>query len=80
MAKHVYKHIDPDNLPPSDGPPYQGTNAECLRDGLLDVIYIALDAGMTMADVDAAVAGVVEHVSKLHRERFTVHQKDKTSP
>lgn len=78
--KHVYRHVDPKHLPPSDGSPYAGTNAECLRDGLLDVVHIALDTGMTMDDVDAALAQVVEHVAGLHRERFKVHAKAKTPP
>lgn len=70
--KHVYKHIDPNNLPESDRPPHPGTHAECLRDGLLDVVHIAVEAGMSWNDVDEAVAAVVHHVSKLRRERLVV--------
>lgn len=71
-APYEYKHIDPDNLPASDRPPYQGTKSECLRDALLDVIHVALDSAMTMDDVDAALAQVVDHVARLQRSRLKV--------
>lgn len=77
---YVYKHIDPENLPPSDKPPYRGSRSECLRDAILDVVHAGLDAGLSMKDVDEAVAAVVDHISRLHRERFKLHAKDKTPP
>lgn len=71
MARpYKFVHVDPERLPESSGPPYIGTNAECLRDGLLDVIEIAVRSGMTLDDVDAAVAGVIEHVARMNRSRI----------
>ena len=70
--KHVYKLVDIDSLPESNKTPYVGTKAECLRDAWLDVLHAGLDAGLAMADVDEAVAAVVDHVARLNRSRFRV--------
>lgn len=71
--EHVYRHIDPDNLPETDDPPFQGSQSECFAEACLDVIHIALDSGMTMDEMNAAMLQVVDHVARLNRERFKVH-------
>lgn len=71
-----FKHIDPENLPPSEGPPYKGTNGECLADGLLDVIQIALQSGMTQQDVDEAMKIVTYTLAVQERHRFRLLVKD----
>jgi hypothetical protein len=58
---YEYRLIDPTNMPESGLPPFEGTRVECLRDGLLDVIHVALELGMSPADVDAALAQVLGH-------------------
>lgn len=71
-----YAHIDPNNLPPSDKPPYQGTRAECLADAILDVIQAGLEAGLAQADVDAAMKIVTDTLAEQERHRFRLHVRD----
>lgn len=77
---YTFKLVDPSLHSEAVGPPYKGTNADCLRDGLLDVIHIALDSGMALSEVDAALAQVVDHVARVHRERFKLHTVVETVP
>lgn len=69
-----YRFVDPEALDTSDIGLIPGSNADCLRDSLLDIVHIALDSGMTMDDVDAALAEVVDHVAGLNR-RFKIHRR-----
>jgi hypothetical protein len=69
---YEYRLIDPERLDASPGAPVSGTNEEVLRDGLLDVIHVALESGITHDDVDGALAQVLEHVARLSRSRFRV--------
>jgi hypothetical protein len=71
-----YAHIDPNNLPPSDKPPYQGTRAECLADALLDVIQASMEAGITQAEVDGAMKIVTDTLAEQERHRFRLHIND----
>lgn len=71
-----FKHIDPDNLPESSGPPYQGTPGECLADGILDIIQIGMQTGMTQQDVDEAMKIVMDTLAQQERHRFRLHVKD----
>jgi hypothetical protein len=71
-----FKHLDPENLPESDGPRYVGTNAECLADGILDIIQMALGTGMSQQDVDGAMKIVNDTLAEQERHRFRLHVKD----
>jgi hypothetical protein len=72
-----YAHIDPDNLPVSNKPPYKGTRAECLADAILDVIQAGLAAGLEQKDVDEAMRTVTDTLAMQERHRFRLHVKDK---
>lgn len=69
----TYKHIDPEALPESKGPPHPGTNAECLADGLLDILQIALETGLTQDEVDEAMQIVQNTLAAQERYRFRLH-------
>jgi hypothetical protein len=75
---YEYVLVDPTNLPESSGPPFRGTNGECLAAAFLDVLHVALDSGMTQEDVDEALSKTIEHVAHLNRERFRVHRTHAT--
>lgn len=57
-TRRQYRLLEPDKLPPSNLPPPRGTNAEVLADGLLDIIQLALETGMTLRDVEEAMREV----------------------
>lgn len=69
-----YRLIDPDKLDTEDvGPPIPGTNADCLADGILDVIQVGLASGMTLEDVDTALRKVQDVVATQERFKFRLH-------
>jgi hypothetical protein len=75
-SPRTYKHIDPENMPESTLPPYQGTNAECLADALLDVLQVAMESGMQQSDVDEAMRIVADTLAEQERHKFRLHLKD----
>lgn len=75
-TQRTYKHLDPENLPESVMPPYEGTNAACLADALLDVIQVTVEAGMTQQDVDDAMEIVTDTLAEQERQRFRLHIKE----
>ena len=67
-----YRFIDPDNIDTTGVEPPEGTNAECLADSLLDIIQLSMHHGMTVEDVDEALAKVEDFRAQLHRKKFRV--------
>lgn len=78
MSDYQYRLIDPVAIERSSLMPLPGSRRDCLRDGLLDIIHVGLDSGMTYDDVDEALAQVVDHVARANRERFKVHRVGKS--
>jgi len=71
-----YRFIDPKTIDTSNVPHVEGSNAQCLADGILDIIQLSLDSGMTLLDVIEAMEIVEKTRALVERPRFTLHVKE----
>ena len=75
MDDREYRFLNEDDLN-KDVTPSGETNVDALSGGLLDVIQVAIESGMTHDDVDEALRRVESYLARHRRSTFKLHIKD----